>query len=286
MITNIQAIDEYNPHILFICNAITTKDSTQTTRYHCHDHVELSIITSGQMPYIIDGENYLLKEGDVMIFNPNIYHQPLPTLTNYCTELHIGISQLAIDGSKRTNFIRHIDETPILTLNKYKEEFLTCCKEIEKEQRLHQLGHTFILKSLVMKLIILLYREMDTETLPPQWNAIALESRDKQTIVQAIIDYMSNYYMKEISLDHIAKNMYLSPIYISKIFKEEMGTSPISYLIQIRLNKAKELLQTQNLPINVVAKHVGYEDAYYFSKLFKKYFGVSPSKIDLLEQKK
>ncbi|MEG0387843.1 MAG: AraC family transcriptional regulator, partial [Niameybacter sp.] len=76
---------------------------------------------------------------------------------------------------------------------------------------------------------------------------------------------------------NISKNMYLSPVYISKIFKEETGTSPINYLIQIRLEKAKEILEKNDMPINLVAKSVGYEDAYYFSKLFKKYYGSAPS---------
>ncbi|MEG0152302.1 MAG: AraC family transcriptional regulator [Cellulosilyticaceae bacterium] len=285
MLTTNTAIDDYNPHILFVTHCISSKETKNKTCYHCHDFVELSIVTSGQISYLIEGKSYLLKEGDVMIFNPNVYHQEFPSISSSSTQLHIGISKLFIDCSNQPNFIKHIDESPILTLTKYKEEFLSCCKEVEKEQRLRQLGHTFLLKSLVMKLIILLYREMDTETTPPTFDSLTFDCRDKQTTVQAIIDYMSMYYMNDISLDYISKSMYLSPIYISKLFKEETGSSPINYLIQIRLNKAKELLQTQNLPIKSIAKSVGYEDAYHFSKLFKKYFGISPSKITSINNK-
>ena len=73
--------------------------------------------------------------------------------------------------------------------------------------------------------------------------------------------------------------MYLSPVYISKIFKEIMGDSPINYLIKIRLSKAKELLNNSNTPIKTIAKMIGYNDPYYFSKLFKKYYGISPNKF-------
>ena len=279
MLIHPQSIDAYNPHILFVINEVITKDSNFHTRYHTHDFLELSIVTSGHIPYHIEGTVYLIEEGDVLIFNPNIHHPSFPTLTTYSTSLHIGISDLHIDCSQKKNFIQHKDISPILSMNKYKDELLSCCKEIEKEQRLRQLGHNFLLKSLVMKLIILLYREMDQDSIPLELNSISFESRDKQSIVQVIIDYMNTYYMEDISLDHISKNMFLSSVYISKIFKEETGTSPINYLIQIRLNKAKELLQSQSIPINLVAKSVGYSDAYYFSKLFKKYFGIAPSKI-------
>ena len=58
------------------------------------------------------------------------------------------------------------------------------------------------------------------------------------------MDYMEEHYAEKISLDAIASNMYLSPIYISKIFKEETKEAPIQYLIKIRLHKATQLMKT------------------------------------------
>jgi Transcriptional regulator containing an amidase domain and an AraC-type DNA-binding HTH domain len=78
-------------------------------------------------------------------------------------------------------------------------------------------------------------------------------------------------------LEQIAHNIYLSPVYISKIFKEETGESPINYLIKIRLEKAKDiLLNSDSGSIKSIANQVGYDDVYHFSKLFKKYYGYSP----------
>nr|WP_243145844.1 AraC family transcriptional regulator [Clostridium chromiireducens] len=75
--------------------------------------------------------------------------------------------------------------------------------------------------------------------------------------------------------------MYLSSVYISKVFKEKTGESPINYLINLRLEKAKDLLISTESPIKSIAQSVGYSDAYYFSKLFKKYYGHSPYKYRL-----
>ena len=81
-------------------------------------------------------------------------------------------------------------------------------------------------------------------------------------------------------MDQIAENMYLSPFYISRIFKSETGDTPIRYLIDIRLEHAKEILESGNYTsIQEVAAQVGYDDAYHFSKLFKKKYDVPPSKI-------
>lgn len=66
-------------------------------------------------------------------------------------------------------------------------------------------------------------------------------------------------------------------MYISKIFKEETGDSLINYLIKIRLEKASFLLKkNKEISIKEISLLVGYEDAYYFSKLFKKYYSFSP----------
>lgn len=101
---------------------------------------------------------------------------------------------------------------------------------------------------------------------------------DRRSLICGIIKFMEENYMRSISLDGISKDIYLSPVYLSKIFKEETGESPINYLIKIRIDKAKELLDKGELSVKVVARMVGYDDPYYFSKLFKKYYGCAPSK--------
>ncbi|MFC7055034.1 helix-turn-helix transcriptional regulator [Enterococcus alcedinis] len=96
-------------------------------------------------------------------------------------------------------------------------------------------------------------------------------------VVQLITTYMENNYAKEISIEQLATLYYVSPTYLSKIFKDLTGVSPINYLIQIRLKNAHQMLEKQDLTVKEVAKAVGYEDAYHFSKSFKKHFGISPS---------
>ena len=83
--------------------------------------------------------------------------------------------------------------------------------------------------------------------------------------------------MKKISVEEIARSTYLSTTYVTKIFKEIINDTPINYLIQIRLEKAKELLREGKISIQDISKQIGYDDPYYFSKLFKKKYGLAPS---------
>ncbi len=78
--------------------------------------------------------------------------------------------------------------------------------------------------------------------------------------------------------------MYLSPEYLSRIFKSEIGKSPYTFLIELRINKAKELLENTDTPIHIVALQVGYSDAYHFSKQFKRTTSFSPSEYRKLKR--
>lgn len=272
-------IDNYNPQILFVIDGYCSPEiPVPETHYHCHDDfVELSFVTSGSVDYIINGKNYTLKKGQVLISNPGVYHKELLTENTNCRELHIGIANVNIFNACKKNYI-DISDSNILSLNKYKNEILLSCNEIVDEQKNYKQTSPFMLKALVMKLLILLHREINEELPNLNSNEFSFKSREKKSLVEAITKYLNDNYIEDISLYTLSQNMYLSPVYISKIFKEVMGDSPINYLIRIRLSKAKELLQESNLSIKEISEAVGYKDPYYFSKLYKKYYDVSPSK--------
>lgn len=236
----------------------------------------MSIVTSGVADYCIDGNNYTIKKGEVLISNPGLYHMETPGEYSKYTQLHIGVHNFKLSDI-RENYIDNKGVGPVIKLKKYENEFLKCCDEIIKEEKMKRVGYPLVLKSLVMKLLIILCREFESEEKQEDEYNCSFQSSEKQNIVREIIDYMNENYMCDISLDKISKNMYLSPVYISKIFKEEIGDSPINHLIKIRLSKAEDLLKDKSIPIKVVAQRVGYNDAYHFSKLFKKYYGISPS---------
>ena len=82
--------------------------------------------------------------------------------------------------------------------------------------------------------------------------------------------------MENLSLDDYAKLCNMSKSNFIKLFKEEKRISPQKYIANIRLNIAKELLNTTNLNISEIAQNIGFEDTYYFSNFFKKATGLSP----------
>ncbi|MDQ0637651.1 AraC family transcriptional regulator of arabinose operon [Pedobacter sp. W3I1] len=94
--------------------------------------------------------------------------------------------------------------------------------------------------------------------------------------VEEAIDFMRNNLEKALTLKEIALAVYLSPSYLSAIFKKKTGTSPIDYFNQLKIQKTTQYLLFTNLRINEIALKIGISDPYYFSRLFSSVMGISP----------
>jgi len=101
----------------------------------------------------------------------------------------------------------------------------------------------------------------------------------KEHVVKEIRAYIEINYADEISLTKLSQRYYFSKEYLSRCFKEIMGRGIYGFVTDTRMKKAKELLMNTNVKISAVAKMVGYEDQNYFSRVFKKYYGVYPSEF-------
>ena len=95
--------------------------------------------------------------------------------------------------------------------------------------------------------------------------------------VDAAKEYIKNNYSKDISLDDVSRTVNISPYYFSKIFKNETGEGFVEYLTKIRMDRAKELLETTEYSMKEICSMVGYADPNYFSRSFKKNVGVTPT---------
>lgn len=96
-------------------------------------------------------------------------------------------------------------------------------------------------------------------------------------IVQVTKEYLENHYAEDISLEDVAEQVNISPQYFSKLIKKTTGFNFIDWLSMLRVKKAKELLTNSNLTVKEVCFMVGYKDPNYFSRIFKKRIGITPS---------
>lgn len=107
-------------------------------------------------------------------------------------------------------------------------------------------------------------------------NSPALEFPDND--ISRIINYIKNNLSKKISVSDIAQSVYMTPQYLGQFFKKQMGMSVLQYVNEHKMILAKNMLLSGQTVADV-SEYLGYDDISYFSKVFKKYYGMPPANI-------
>ncbi len=259
--------DSYNPNVLFHY----LDDAGYEMKEHSHDFLMLYYAPSGSCTVMIDHTDYQLEQGDIAVISAHHLHGHRKSQSPI---FHLGYENLYVKGCPVNSL--PVDH-PVVTPKRYARQIYSCYRAIMEEQSEKEAGWELMTRVKSIEFLTWLIKEIMPQESPKLDQYIQLKMYDKGTIARMITAYFKENYMKKISVEELSHYTYLSTTYVTKIFKEETGSTPINYLISIRMNKAKDLLQDQTLSVKEVAKSVGYDDPYYFSKLFKKHCGISPT---------
>ncbi|NQX61038.1 helix-turn-helix transcriptional regulator [Paenibacillus qinlingensis] len=101
-------------------------------------------------------------------------------------------------------------------------------------------------------------------------------NKKHNTLVERIKRYVNQHFKENISLTEIASEVFMSPTYICAVFKRETGQTINEFIIVIKMNYAKKMLESTKLKIMDISEDLGYENSQYFSYSFKKYLGETP----------
>ncbi len=107
----------------------------------------------------------------------------------------------------------------------------------------------------------------------------------KNDTFKKIIDHINHNFTAPLSFQTICQNYTINPSYLSQVFKRELSTTFTNYIKDLRMNYAKDLLAKTNEPISIVCEKAGYTQYFYFSKLFKKETGMTPTQFREQEQR-
>jgi len=100
-----------------------------------------------------------------------------------------------------------------------------------------------------------------------------------QELFESVSKYIHTHYMDGLTVNSLAKQSGVNENRLFYVFQKYAGMGPADYLRTYRLNRARELLVTTSIPIGTIGEQTGYPDALYFSRIFKRHFGVPPSKF-------
>lgn len=159
--------------------------------------------------------------------------------------------------------------------------FLSAYDKFEYAQKALRLGaYDYLLKPIPPKdLKNLLKKLLDDQK--QRQAAVPQEEKQQEIYEDQVIlkakEYIEDHYHSKIHLQDVADHVGLSSTYFSKFFKQKTVVNFSNYLNQVRIQKSKELMRNPNLSLNEISYRVGYEDLSYFSIVFQRYEGITPT---------
>lgn len=178
--------------------------------------------------------------------------------------------------------MREYKSSGIIDFRKEVSKVLACISEVSKEVGLVEMDYE-ILESEFQEMMnkvdtIEEIRHYILDIIIKYFDNLVSFRKAKEIMpIQIIKKYINDHYDKQPTLEEFAVQVELNPIYLSSLFKKHTGMTLTDYLIETRLEKAKELLKNTVLTISQISYEVGYKDSKYFSKLFRRKVGIKPN---------
>ena len=244
---------------------------------HVHSFFEICYAFAGRGLFRINQVDYEVRAGDIFVAKPG---EPHEIISSNDDPLGIYFWYYTLTPSLETQV--EAESTDLLLrafmvserwLNPY-PELQTLLDLLTEEVALRRAGYDQVIRGLLVKLLLDTARAVveisESEMLQPARN------HTEQT-VQKIVRYLHDNYNRRILVRDVAAQVHLSERHTNRIFQDVMGVTILDYLTHLRLEIAAQRLLDRELSVKAVAHASGYPDAHYFSTLFHRYTGMTPS---------
>ena len=247
--------------------------------YHHHDFSKIVILIDGDLTYYIEGKSYILKPWDILFINKNEIHKPVVNVDKYYERIVIWLNPdfIAKYAQGNNNLLKCFEVAMknnynLLRLNmKSIENIKNLIQDIQSCDNSNEFGSEILKESLFIQLMVLMNRLFLSSD----------KNRDIEDIqydktIEEVLSYINSNLENDLSIDTIASKFFISKYYLMRKFKNQIGSSIHSYVIQKRLILAKSLI-SDGFSMSTVCSKCGFNDYSSFVRAFKKAYGVSPS---------
>ena len=137
----------------------------------------------------------------------------------------------------------------------------------------------YLLKPVNTEELRRLLQRLEAALLAREQQMASRRDSDAASLAESVRVYLQENYDRQVDLSALAESLAVSAPYLSKLFHEQTGTSPMRYLTDLRMSRARKLLADSSLTVREIAVRVGYPDPFHFSRSFKNAVGVSPAQF-------
>lgn len=251
-----------------------TDYSSHPIASHWHQDIELNILNEGEgwIDFYIDGRHEVLKKGDVCLINSGEVHSSIPNIKKGGHKI-VGFTMI-ISYDFLKNIIPNIDQMYWrLEAPEDRKRIMELMREMSRvyqEDKPEALLNIRLVGLMCDLLCVLCENCMHSvEELYPE------DQRNSERI-RKILDYIHEHYQNSLTQEAIAQQFYFSRGYFSSFFKKYTGKTFKTYLTEIRLLHAEQLLKQTNRSISQIAQDAGFSDERRFIETFKKYYEKTP----------
>lgn len=261
--------DKSRPLIVGSCGTyhLYTHPKLPTFRPRGRLDFQLLYIASGKTHfYFEEGKDTVVSAGNMVLYRPKE-----PQKYVYYGSEQAEVYWVHFTGSNVRNILKSYGITndmrviPAGTLLEYSRIF----KQMIQELQQCRAGYEELLAMLLRQIFIIINRQMTKER--------TLKSDYLDTEMELALEYFNTNYNKELNVEDYAASRGMSVSWFIRTFKQYAGTTPMHYIVALRITNAQMLLETTNYNVTEIGNFVGYDNPLYFSRIFKKQKGFSPS---------
>ncbi len=245
--------------------------------YHYHGSFEIYYLLSGTRNYFIKDRVYRIEKGDVVLINRQDLHKTTYGGSSFHERILINFDEAFIGGMLPV--VKDIDlwqpfrqGIHVLKLNKSERVMMEqALFRIMKEARERSAGAETCVRLLLLELLIFIARRavMPESGLVEQHNPMYEK-------ISCIVKHINSNYKDRLTLQSLAGTFYISPGYLSRLFKNVTGFTFVEYLNSVRIKEAQRLLKDTKYNMGEIAERTGYESTTHFGRVFREITGVAP----------
>lgn len=247
--------------------------------HKAHIDYDLWFIQSGILTIRIDGIEHQARAGDVVFFYPGIPYMA-STTDQGCRFIYVHFD---FEIGNQQRILSDFPLSGIIPEQLIREETILFVKAFMQSNQLDNMpGNRLYLKACLMAVIAKIIELYGQD----RYTGTFLNGRRPRTaernldVLQPVFSYIHSHLHKSIKMSELAQLVGISEKYFITYFKKTLGITPGQYIYQIKMNRARDYLNLKKYTIQEITSLLGYPDPFTFSKAFKKYYNVPPSKFD------
>ena len=261
---------ETEPRLCYM-GKITPEISCYPRLLHSHgNHVEISIIYSGESQYLIRDQKYIIRRGDLLIYNSGIVHDELSNIHTQIGSYFFAIGNLQLPGFRK-NALLPDESGPVFHAEEDFDRILQLCQTMVDGLENQGKWTSYISHFSMLALLEIIWHVIN--------GSVRQEPQLDYYAGIRIKDYVDQYYREPLTLKTMAADLGLSESYISHVFKDMLGYTPMQYVLRRKIGEAQTLLISTEHSITEIAQMVGYDSQSHFNQRFRQYVGISPGKF-------